>query len=54
MCLFDYPPIELSAGSACKHQKKATELTTENHPPFNKPLLATTEGRKKEKKDAIH
>lgn len=22
MCLFDYPPIELSKGSACKHQQR--------------------------------
>ncbi len=22
MCLFDYPPIELSGGSACKHRQR--------------------------------
>lgn len=54
MCLFDFPPIELSAGSACKHQKR-TQITSGNHPPFNKPLLASTESikRRGKKKTAL-
>lgn len=36
MCLFDYPPIELSAGSACKHQKRTQDSQVEIiHPSTN-------------------